>query len=85
MARAIDKDKLITSMAWHDQQGMILSIDDILDIIEAFPALTQPNEPLTCNGCLWAEVGAVEKCASCRRDKHDNYYRRPAEGEEDEA
>ena len=47
MARAIDKDKLITSMAWHDQQGMISCIDDILDIIEAFPTLTPPNEPLT--------------------------------------
>ena len=44
MARVIDKDKLITSMAWHDQQGMISCIDDILDIIEAFPTLTQPNE-----------------------------------------
>lgn len=44
MARAIDKDKLITSMAWHDQQGMISSIDDVLDIIEAFPTLTPPNE-----------------------------------------
>ena len=47
MARVIDKDKLITSMAWHDQQGMISCIDDILDIIEAFPTLTPPNEPLT--------------------------------------
>lgn len=44
MARAIDKDKLITSMAWHDQQGMISSIDDVLDIIEAFPTFTSPNE-----------------------------------------
>lgn len=44
MARVIDKDKLITSMAWHDQQGMISCIDDILDIIEAFPTLTPPNE-----------------------------------------
>lgn len=47
MARAIDKDKLITSMAWHDQQGMISRIDDVLDIIEAFPTLTPQNEPLT--------------------------------------
>ena len=31
-------------MAWHDQQGMISSIDDVLDIIEAFPTLTPPNE-----------------------------------------
>ena len=47
MARVIDKDKLITSMAWHNQQGMISCIDDILDIIEAFPTLTPPNKPLT--------------------------------------
>ena len=47
MARVIDKDKLITSMVWHDQQGMISSIEDVLDIIEAFPTLTPPNEPLT--------------------------------------
>lgn len=40
MARVIDKDKLITSMAWHDQQGMISSIDDVFDIIEAFPTLS---------------------------------------------
>lgn len=47
MVRAIDKDKLITSMAWHDQQGMISYIDDVLDIIEAFPTLNPPNAPLT--------------------------------------
>ena len=47
MARAIDKDKLITSMAWHDKQGMISNIYDVLDIIEAFPTLTPPNEPLS--------------------------------------
>ena len=44
MARAIDKDKLITSLAWYEQQGMISSIDDILDIIDDFPTLTPPNE-----------------------------------------
>lgn len=46
MARMIDKNELITSIAWHDQQGMISSIDDVLDIIEAYPTLTPPNEPL---------------------------------------
>lgn len=40
MAMMIDADKLITSMAWHDQQGMISTIDDVLDIIEAFPTLS---------------------------------------------
>ena len=49
VARMIDKNELITSMAWHDQQGMISSIDDVLDIIEAYPTLTQPNE--------WISVG----------------------------
>ena len=42
--RPVDKDTLITSLAWHDQQGMISTIDDILDIIEAFPTLTPQNE-----------------------------------------
>ena len=50
--RAIDKDKLITSVAWHDQQGMISSIDDILDIIEEFPTLTPPNEWVSVENAL---------------------------------
>ena len=44
--RPIDADALITSVAWHDQQGMISTIDDILDIIDAFPTLTPPNEQM---------------------------------------
>ena len=44
MSRPINADALITSVAWHDQQGMISTIDDILDIIDAFPTLTPPNE-----------------------------------------
>lgn len=47
------------------------------------PTLTPPNEALICDGCLWAEMGALEKCSSCMRDKKDNYYRRPPEGDED--
>ena len=47
------------------------------------PTLTPPNEALICDGCLWAEMGALEKCSSCMRDKKDNYYCRPPEGEED--
>ena len=62
--RPIDKDKLITSIAWHDQQGMISTIDDVLDIIEAFPTLTQPNEwvsmetPPTTQG--WYHVAVLD-------------------------
>ena len=64
MARAIDKDKLITSLAWHDQQGMISTIDDILDIIDDFPTLTPPNEwvsvetPPTTEG--WYHVAVLD-------------------------
>ena len=47
------------------------------------PTLTPPNEALICDGCLWAEMGALEKCSSCMRDKKDTYYRRPPEGEEE--
>lgn len=74
MERAIDKDKLITSMAWHDQQGMISSIDDILDIIEAFPTLTPPNEPPPCyqpdgDGCAYqcydGDDEPIDKCKEC--------------------
>ena len=48
MGRAIDKDKLIEAIAWHEQNGTISTIDDILDIIEEQPTVPQPsNEPLT--------------------------------------
>lgn len=35
----IDKDKLVESMVWRDDQGMILSIDDVLDIIDTVPTI----------------------------------------------
>lgn len=37
--RLIDKDKLVESMVWCDEQGMILSIDDVLDIIDTAPTV----------------------------------------------
>lgn len=30
----IDRDKLVESMVWRDDQGMISSIDDVLDTID---------------------------------------------------
>ena len=57
-------------------------IDMLISALEGDPTLTPPNEPLICDGCLWAEMGALEKCSSCMRDKKDNYYRRLPEGEE---
>ena len=57
--------------------------DEAVEMVMDQPTLTPPNEALICDGCLWAEMGALEKCSSCMRDKKDNYYRRPPEGEVD--
>lgn len=59
MARMIDKNELITSMAWHDQQGMISSIDDVLDIIEAYPTLTPQNEWVSVEDAMPPELKMV--------------------------
>lgn len=45
-------------------------------------SLTPPNEPLTCDGCYWKTHGSIGKCIDCVREKTDNYYHRPTEGEE---
>ena len=44
--------------------------------------LTQPNEPLTCEGCIY-EHNEHENCNYCKRAPYlgDYYYRRPPEGE----
>ena len=48
------------------------------------PTLTQPNEPLTCEGCIY-EHNEHENCNYCKRAPYlgDYYYRRPPEGEEE--
>ena len=42
--------------------------------------LTQPNEPLTCEGCIY-EHNEHENCNYCKRAPYlgDYYYRRPPE------
>lgn len=35
----IDRDKLVKSMVWRDDQGMISSIDDVLDTIDTAPTI----------------------------------------------
>ena len=90
MARAIDADAVKRrawdiAEAWKDQgrDYEALLLESVVEqIVDTQPTLTPPNEALICDGCLWAEMGALEKCSSCMRDKKDNYYRRPPEGEE---
>ena len=69
-------DKLSVQRVFGYDAGFVAGIRAALEM----PTLTPPNEPLICDGCLWAEMGALEKCSSCMRDKKDNYYRRPPEG-----
>ena len=81
MVRAIDLDALKKYIKKTDLTAVERGA--LLQAISNMPTLTPPNEPLICDGCLWAEMGALEKCSSCMRDKKDNYYRRPPEGDED--
>ena len=79
--RAIDSDALKEYIKKTDLTAVERGA--LLQAISNMPTLTPPNEALICDGCLWAEMGALEKCSSCMRDKKDNYYRRPPEGEEE--
>ena len=89
MARAVDADVMLAELKPIDYEAehSAVLISDVAKImrewVERQPTLTPPNEALICDGCLWAEMGALEKCSSCMRDKKDHYYRRPPEGEED--
>lgn len=48
--------------------------------VVAIAALSQPsNEPLTCDGCYWGDIGHFGQCVGCIRGGKD-HYRRPSEG-----
>lgn len=53
----------------------------IIELFDSAPAVTLPNEPLTCEGCYWQTHGSIGKCVDCIREKTD-HYRRPPDGEE---
>lgn len=54
------------------------------EAIRRIGTLTQPNEPLTCEGCIY-EHNEHENCNYCKRAPYlgDYYYRRPPEGEKE--
>ena len=86
MARMIDADRLLRELTAlsHGQVWPGWTYDGIRLLIERQPTLTPPNEPLTCEGCIY-EHNEHENCNYCKRAPYlgDYYYRRPPEGEED--
>ena len=66
----------------HEYQQAAQIIDMLVDELEK-STLTQPNEPLTCEGCIY-EHNEHENCNYCKRAPYlgDYYYRCPPEGEE---
>lgn len=87
MLRPIDAYTLNNAlMSWYndtEDETEKSILRRVMQMVVHAHTLTPPNEALICDGCLWAEMGALEKCSSCMRDKKDNYYRRPPEGEEE--
>ena len=79
--RAIDADRLLQVL--ETNFGHTGGADVMRQLIEAQPTLTQPNEPLTCEGCMYApELPYEIHCRGCARLYADHYLRLP-EGEED--
>ena len=58
-------------------------IDMLVEKLES-DTITQPNEPLTCEGCIY-EHNEHENCNYCTRASYlgDYYHRRTPEGEEE--
>ena len=90
MARAIDVDRVKREIRKNKEKIVIsckqkyVPLSLIYEILNKAPTLTQPNEPLTCEGCIY-EHNEHENCNYCKRAPYlgDYYYRRPPEGEED--
>lgn len=87
--RPIDRESLLreltcdfTGTPFHGNRKV--TIGEVRRIIESMPTLTQPNEPLACEGCIY-EHNEHENCNYCKRAPYlgDYYYRRPPEGEEE--
>ena len=91
MSRAIDGEAVKRrawdiAEAWRDQgRGYeALLLEGVVEqIVDTAPTITPPNEPLTCEGCLYAPDLPYEvHCRGCER-LYTDHYRRPPEGEAD--
>lgn len=75
MVKAIDKDKLMEAIAWNDQVGMIMSIDDVLDIIEEFPTLKPSCEVIEMGSQASDTITKLQADLDTVRAERDNYQR----------
>lgn len=58
-------------------------IEGFINVVKTQPTLTQPNEPLTCDGCISLGT-SYGPCVNCIRSRlREDMYRRPPEGEEE--
>ena len=81
--RPIDADRMKEELLWGNAFLSAKEINALVDLIDNQPTLTPPNEPLTCEGCLYAPDLPYEvHCRGCAR-LYTDHYRRPPEGEED--
>lgn len=64
----IDKDKLVESMVWRDDQGMILSIDDVLDTIDTAPTIDPESLRPKAH---WIYDGRIDKVFGMRKVSAD--------------
>lgn len=79
--RMIDADALHAEIsAWSES---IMYKDWVQSAIASAPTLTQPNEHLTCDGCISLGT-SYGPCMNCIRSRlRGDMYRRPPEGEEE--
>ena len=92
--RPIDAVQVVNDINLHHkpipvsefESGFNYGLNQAMWEIAHAPTLTQPNEPLTCEECIY-EHNEHENCNYCNRAPYlgDYYYRRPLEGGDDES
>lgn len=89
MARLIDADAMLAELKpiTYEMEHTSVRISDMANIMRNWvnrqPTLTQPNEPLTCEGCICENDGR-ERCNYCVRASYlSDYYFPMEKGEKD--
>lgn len=90
MARPIDLDQLMEYPLRRGSERcdeknadprFLNGVESILEWAQTLPTLTPPNEPLTCEGCMYIDE-YFGPCAHCMRARgYVDRYRRLPEGE----